>query len=243
MSSKQAHLKHDLLVVQRGEALPAKIRDHLQHKGFTTRYVTSTKEVLESLRELISPILLIHCGEKDDASEYLAANFLSLPDVLQFPVVVLGKDVDALESELNNHFSLATTLRTPLTPQDVLAAVNYIAKNYRSGRPEVPKIPTAAKEPPALDEDGVPYKGLHPTYASEASLPNLFFKQIREFKLLEKNLGGSKYPRQAHTTFFDEERFLPREMDVRNHCLSVMTQAGKWGRLHLERVAYLLDAM
>ncbi len=244
---------HDILVLQRAEPMPTKLLDTLQRKGYSIRVITDKADTYANLLALIEPILMVDCGNSVGSFDYMKW-FFDIPEILEFPVLVIGKDVDGLEEQLSKKFGLATTLRGPCTPSDLTEAVRYISKVYRRGLP-TKEAPAEKKEeanevapstPPPLPEikdvDGeLPLEASHQFYSQAEPLPNLLFQQLQNFNLLESTLGGDLYP--ALVKFSEDEirARMPNNEIVIGAFHSLSEEVGRWGSFHLIRTGIMLN--
>lgn len=254
MNQRPASASHDILFIDRGDPTSAKVRESLQRKGFTVKGAKSAEDAASVLESLVRPILVIDCGTRPGAKEYVGP-FCKMPALQRAPVIVLGKDVDGLASELKEIFTLASTLRTPCSQQDLLETINYISTNYpdpnaapRSSSGAIaretpatpPKVAPVPPKPATEDEPQVPS---HRLYDQAASIPSLFFEQLQRFNIVDRELGGADFVAMSHPTENLPLGALPSDPKRKQLIGGIQEIAGKWGRNHLLRVATLTQRM
>lgn len=246
ISIRPASASHDLLLVERAEPLALKLRDLLQRKQFVIKTAVTPPDAAELATELIRPILLIDCGSRPGAREYVGL-YRGQPNLKQLPVIVLGADVDGLADELYGEFPLVATLRTPCAPNELLESINYISERYPSldstspepALREAPKSTIAAPLSSEQDDDEPP--AAFPAYAQFESIATLYFDQAREAALLEMNLGGAQYARLGVNGLKDHRTWSGEGEKCQSLITEILRRSGKWGRGHISRVGLIAD--
>ncbi|MBX7142960.1 MAG: hypothetical protein K1X79_00765 [Oligoflexia bacterium] len=240
-------ITYDIYILQLASELPTQLRETLIAKGFPTYVVPDVESALRGMQGVTRPILLACCGDNIDHAFECSKKLITSKDVHRFPLILLGKDVDSYENILNKHFVLATTLNTPCPNSDVLEAIAYTVKAYplakgaiegTSTEDVVPVKPTLSQ---ALRISEEPPVHRHEAYSKFAGVPELFFDQLQTLKLGKDGLGGTLYPRSISEVFVTAGNYLPTTRAFESSIRTVVMDIGKWGRLHLYRVAYITN--
>jgi hypothetical protein len=246
ISIRPASASHDLLLVERAEPLALKLRDFLQRKQFTIKTAVTPPDAAELATELIRPILLIDCGSRPGAREYVWL-YRGQANLKQLPVIVLGADVDGLADELYGEFPLVATLRTPCAPSELLDSINYISERYPSLKPapsqpplrdSAPSAPTTSR---ASEQDDDEPPTAFPAYAQFDSIATLYFDQAREAALLEMNLGGAQYARLGVNGLKEHRTWSGEGEKCQSLITEILRRSGKWGKGHISRVGLVAD--
>lgn len=240
-------ITYDIYILQFSEELPPQLRETLIAKGFPTYVVQDIEGAIQGMSSVARPILLAHCGDNIDFSFECCKRLITAKELHRFPLILLGKDVDSYENVLNKNFVLATTLSTPCPNSDVLEAIGYTVKAYPLAKGAVEGTSTAEVVPvkPTLSqalrisEEPPPHR--HEAYTKFAGVPEIFFDQLQTLKLGKDGLGGTLYPRSISEVFVASGNYLPTTRAFETPIRNIVMDIGKWGRLHLYRVAYIVN--
>jgi len=253
LQEKPVSAAHDLLILQRGEGLPPKLQDALQRKGFSSRIIKKYEDISATAADLADPILLVHCGSKPGAARYLKPLY-SKTEILELPILVLGKDVDGLQMELSKHFGMAATLPLSCNPHEFLEALKYVSRAYNREsvhQRERPAKATEIIETPTLittgieevSEEVLPPEKSHHLYKQAESMPALLFQQLNDFKLLKRSLGGGCYAQKNNAKAPRLEDLFEKDDPALRAAQAAIHELGKWVTEHLTRTAYLTDCI
>lgn len=248
-SAKPLSASHDLLIVQRSEATSPKLIESLRRKGFTLKTIAASEDPHGHLITMANPILIADCGAQKGCHDFMARLVLR-SELLTYPLLVLGRDIDGLEQEMTEHFGLAVALRTPCKPGDVIEMLSYISRNYTrddamSRRAARRKSQTPTPEPEvALPltqpfEDAKAHQAPNELYDQKDSIPNALFQKLAEFDLIRNRIGGFDYPRLGGAIDLDFSQLLSNERRNLDALRKVLAQHDLWTKGHLLRSAYL----
>lgn len=231
--------KHEVLILGPGKNFHPKLREALSTEGFVTHTIFDIVEAESTLKGLNCPILLVDCGEEEKTAVTTVRAVIQNKKLHDYPLILIGYQVDAFEKSLDKYFELATTISTPYKPNDVLEALKYISKVYdrffRQAEPE-----PVAKKPARTVEAITALQSLRRAIASETkNLPNQLFRQLESQALIGGSLGGAEYTEAVNEEFLSKLGYLPENQKIRSVVGTVCADAGKWGRNHLYRTCFL----
>jgi len=238
---------HDVLIYKRGDALSPKHLEGILQKGIQTQTVADPKEVLGVLAQLSSPIILADCGVRSADSYEEVKLIIEQKALHPYPIVVIGRDVEAFENILGKYFVAAATLTHPCTVNDLLKAVDFAmraAEKQPASQTSVPpppiKVPEALMPPRReVESDDLTAELTHELYHSLKGVPPVLFDQFQKHSLFDKNLQGAVYARNMNEERMKEKGLLGKNEKVDAAVRSLAEAVGKWGRGHIYRVAFL----
>ena len=241
--------KHDILIYKRGDALAAAFFETLLKKGFSTNIATDQVEVLRSLRELKSPILIADCGEDPEHAYSYVKELIEAQAIHSFPTIIVGAEVDGYEGVLGRYFKIVATLGTPCGINDLLEALTFIIRSTETIRPssakyQAPSAPSSEPTPqekraePEEGETNLPASAVfHDLYRQWNEIPDLLFKQFDRFNLIGRSLGGGRYAYPVSEQEFRELGLLPIHERTNELIAHHLSELSKWSRNHTYRVA------
>lgn len=228
---------HEVIIVQDSSEWSGNLGEIVQSKGYGVRLITNINEIKDLVPKLSKPILLVDCGSSTEAFEWVK-KLISIKELYELPVMVTGKEVDSYEGILNRYFRVATTINTPCDNTDIFNALAFIVDVY-----DTKKEQPAAK---AAQPGSAPAAGLTGTPTAEPGLPtsivtipDLLFSQLRSLKLASHTFGATEYVRAVHDGRLKTASYLPTGEQIQKVIESICTGAGKWGKAHIHRTAFL----
>jgi hypothetical protein len=224
---------HDILILQAGGELPPLLAENLHQRGYATLIITEFDELDKSIKRLKDPFLLVDCGPLEDVAMAIVKTLIKRTDLHKIPIIVLGKSVDAFENTLSRFFKLSVTVSTPCTSSDIVEAVNYVLN--ASGRSRETARVSEVKESVA------PKAELNRPFKSTV-LSQFVFEAVERLEKRE-TLGGGDYTAKIDQAFLRQRGYMPRDMKVFEIAEEICVDAGKWGKGHLNRMAYVVGAL
>lgn len=191
--------QNQVIIVQRGNSIPAGLREALQSKGYTTRVCLSNQEAEAFLVNDQENIVVVYCAPETDGPQTVGS-LVEHKKLHPNPIIFIGKDADQFESFLNRHFILATTITLPCSSSDVVSAIEYVARFVQKLR----KTPKKAE-----DSTGAENEAVHQLYRQFKTIPDIVFDQLVKQGLLARELGGAVYATTFRPDKLPNKTFLP----------------------------------
>lgn len=222
--------KHQVIIIQKGHDLPDGLRQSLQTKGFATQVVSSNDEATSHIGSSAS-VVVVYCSDEVDLGNTVKElnAYTALHD---HPLIIVGANVDEYESALNQHFLLATTIRTPCSTADILAAIEYVIRYIEKNKP--------VRQSDEVDGE---FQAVHGLYKQFSSIPNLVFDQIIKLGVLKKDIGGNEYATTFRPDRAAEKPFMPENVSIRKTIMNVSGSLSDMKAARYYRIAELSNLL
>ncbi|RMG41296.1 MAG: hypothetical protein D6719_08775 [Candidatus Dadabacteria bacterium] len=223
----------NVLLLLRSGGLPAQLREHLVTEGFASQVVSTIEELQTCCKKLEGCLILIDSGATEDGAVKSVRELISVKDELKnHPILLVGKYADAFEETLETHFEAITTVETPCAVHDIVAALVFLQRSVSRRVLDV-----AAEQRQKTRSDAVQQTLLDKI----ESIPKLLFKRLESINSRAESFDVSLYSSSLDLEYFESRNVYPASFEVRNIIREICRDAGKWGRLHLCRVAFIAN--
>ncbi len=239
----------ETILIQFGGELPSQVHQGLRDKKYTTRTVNDLQSLSKTVASLSEPILIFHGGEVENSMSSCMEYLRGIAKNTQLPVILIGLEAGSFERELEQLFPCATTLNTPFGTAEVLAAVNYISRSYSDKRSRglIKKSSASIEKSESIaapkSAEKAPLE-----LQREKTFGDGIFGNLEALDLLNRDLGGGLFSSGSiDETYLERHKLNPSDPKLKEIINEILFDVGKWGRLHLCRVAFMaqkvLEAM
>jgi hypothetical protein len=260
--------RHDVIILHNEQTEAFKLSKAFRVAGYGCRSVAEISAIVENSSELTDPIIVnyVHGGPSvtvDQTRDLVAAK-----SVHTFPLILVGQSASQCMAPLRKIFRSVRGVESPCDPDAVLGALDSICRELDAAEEEFElpgrrKTPSSGAEPgKVIDKRGSPREGGEgdigagggegATPSSEGAaapprsgngLSKLLFKVMLREDTEARTLGGDRYPSLLDEAAFTDMGHLPRDSKASLLVATMCEGLGTWERLHLGRVAYLVNCM
>lgn len=243
-----ANQKHDILIYQKLNDLPAQLQEFLHARGFASRMVTQARDLYNLLSELKDPILLFEGGNNSYATQKCMEELLALPflpNLKEFPLILVGTGASQHESTLMQHFKVFVSLEAPCSNSDILDALQYAVHNYASllAKLDVHSSTSGPSTIFQVDEETQKRKR-EASYEASMRVPRHFFQQMITGGLKRADLSGSQYfTGRIDENFLRENGLLNIDQKTISAVNQTLEVADKWSKKHIFRTTFMANQL
>jgi hypothetical protein len=245
--------KRDIVFIQFSDYAPAGIQGLLEQHGYEVHLagnLDTTRLVLEVVK---NPLIVAHCGNSENRTIQAVKSLLKASVLHDLPLIVVGKDVEAFDSQLEAKFSTCVTLGTPCTVREILNGVLWAEKlngdrltseaSYQTSTDaqfvdpvETPKNTEAVVAKPALKRKPVQQE-------TQIDMPAVLFEQSRRLNLGQDSLGGKELIQYSKFERLQQQGYLPQNSRHVKHIEDVLASVRRNSVGHLCRTNYISSQM
>lgn len=218
--------KANVVIVERFGYFDDLFQERLRAKGYGSQTASNASDAARIAAGLNAPLIIFEFGSSPENTKKGIEEILQADQIKEYPLLVLGKNVNEHTSELNKHVRSLTHLDSPTKSIIVLERIDKIIAgfNFQSG----------FREGHSESKQGSFHEST--IVQTEAEIQDDIFKEIFKLKLSERKIGGDQYVK-IKDDGFEGNPTLPISSKVKNLILPILENSSS----HTQRRFYRIN--
>lgn len=249
--------RRDILIVHMVDHTPGGLPDLLHRNGFGTRLLNEVREAGTVLRTLERPIVLARCGSDERATVKSVKDLIRNKALHDYPLIIVGKNADAIEGIAENYFETVATLCTPCENSEILDCILFVnnlekaeAVNPEGKGASLSADSTAASDSHERDRDAGITAVAAPAFLRErvtatqdrAVKPNHssdIFRQVEALGFDRRSFDAEDFVEIHSLDQIKERGYLPSKAQVRAYAEGLLEELNDRSTAHLCRTNFI----
>ncbi|MEZ4753807.1 MAG: hypothetical protein R3A13_05780 [Bdellovibrionota bacterium] len=230
----------NIVLFIQSDVIPANVQGVLQKEGHSVQTADNIRDAARLIKKLENPLFIADVGDSADFSYEAVKKIIANKVIKSHPLIVIGKDVDSFENIFDKHCKFSLTLNSPIKSKEIVEGIEYIKLNYKP----VPQLPKSQPKRTSSLKVSDPKLAIKNTIIKELdsqidSIPEILFNQLKNLDLIERQVGGNNYAFKIDASFAADNALIPTDDTIKKAIDQLFEDCGKWGKLHLMRIAYI----
>ncbi len=203
----------DIVILQKSQALPDKLRETLRNRGYTSHTTFNALSTLAKVEELGMAVVLLDCGDKPGVLAKLLAEIKQSPDLCLYPCLIYAHQAKAEQEAAGLEFLDVSISEAPQLAPALIDLIGEFEDRYQEYikklKERAPnRVPSRRVTPQAIPA--------HPAFLNKAAQTSLLVEGNKHFIKGVKSLGGSLYSSKIDLEFLKSRRLLPNHRPLRD---------------------------